>query len=108
SAPSYSVGGTTVGNVGDAITNIDGRTTQNTTEITNVQNQLADGSIGLVQQDATTRDLTVGKDTDGTVVNVSGTAGTRTVTGVAAGAVNATSVDAINGSQLYGASSSVA
>jgi S-ribosylhomocysteine lyase LuxS involved in autoinducer biosynthesis len=108
SAPSYSVGGTTVGNVGDAITNIDGRTTQNTTEITNVQNQLADGSIGLVQQDATTRDLTVGKDTGGTVVNVSGTAGNRTVTGVAAGAVNATSVDAVNGSQLYGASSSVA
>jgi autotransporter adhesin len=108
SAPSYSVGGTTVGNVGDAITNIDGRTTQNTTDITNVQNQLADGSIGLVQQDATTRNITVGKDTDGTVVNVAGTAGNRTVTGVAAGAVNAASVDAINGSQLYGASSSVA
>ncbi|MFL9933826.1 YadA-like family protein [Paraburkholderia sp. RL18-103-BIB-C] len=108
SAPSYSVGGTTVGNVGDAITNIDGRTTQNTTDITNVQNQLADGSIGLVQQDATTRNITVGKDTDGTVVNVAGTAGNRTVTGVAAGAVNASSVDAINGSQLYGASSSVA
>jgi hypothetical protein len=108
SAPSYSVGGTTVGNVGDAITNIDGRTTQNTTDITNVQNQLADGSIGLVQQDATTRNITVGKDTDGTVVNMAGTAGNRTVTGVAAGAVNAASVDAINGSQLYGASSSVA
>jgi S-ribosylhomocysteine lyase LuxS involved in autoinducer biosynthesis len=104
SAPSYSVDGTTVGNVGDAISNIDGRTTQNAADISGLQ----DGTIGLVQQDATTRDITVGKDTDGTVVNMAGTAGNRTVTGVAAGAVNATSVDAVNGSQLYGTSSSVA
>ncbi|MFM0492393.1 hypothetical protein, partial [Paraburkholderia graminis] len=37
-----------------------------------------------------------------------GTAGSRTLTGVAAGAVNATSVDAVNGSQLYGVSQSAA
>ncbi|MBN3805707.1 hypothetical protein GXB81_22010 [Paraburkholderia sp. Ac-20336] len=108
SAPSYSVGGTTVGNIGDALGNIDGRTTQNAADIASVQDKLADGSFGLVQQDATTRDLTVGKDTDGTVVNMAGTAGNRTVTGVAAGAVNASSVDAINGSQLYANSASVA
>ncbi|WP_429576517.1 YadA-like family protein [Paraburkholderia sp. UCT70] len=115
SAPSYAVGGTTVHSISDAVTNIDGRTTQNasdiaqnTANITNVQNQLADGSVGLVQQDATTRDITVAKDTDGTVVNMAGTAGDRTVTGVAAGAVNASSVDAVNGSQLYGTASSMA
>ncbi|WP_345890988.1 YadA-like family protein [Burkholderia sp. Ax-1724] len=122
SAPSYSVGGTTVGSIGDALGNIDGRTTQNaadiaknaddiaqnSTSITNVQNQLASGTVGLVQQDETTRDLTVGKDTDGTVVNMAGTAGNRTVTGVAAGVVNASSTDAINGSQLYANSASVA
>ncbi|WP_322013510.1 ESPR-type extended signal peptide-containing protein [Paraburkholderia sp. J12] len=108
SAPSYSVGGTTVSNVGDAITNIDGRTTQNTTEIANVQNQISNGSIGLVQQDPATRDITVGKDTDGTLVNMAGTAGERTVTGVAAGAVNASSVDAVNGGQLYATASSAA
>jgi autotransporter adhesin len=50
----------------------------------------------------------VAKDTDGTVVDFTGTAGTRTLTGVTAGAVNATSVDAVNGSQLYGVSQSTA
>ncbi|MFL9938487.1 YadA family autotransporter adhesin, partial [Paraburkholderia graminis] len=38
--PAYSVGGTTVNNVGDALTNLDGRTTQNTSDITNINNTL--------------------------------------------------------------------
>ncbi|MBK3787142.1 adhesin, partial [Paraburkholderia aspalathi] len=115
SVPSYTVGGTTVTSVGAAVTNIDDRVTQNTTniaqntsDITNLTTSLNDGTTGLVQQDATTRNITVAKDTDGTVVDFAGTAGSRVLTGVAAGAVNATSVDAINGGQLYGASSSVA
>ncbi|MGF6260330.1 hypothetical protein OKW49_001231 [Paraburkholderia youngii] len=115
SAPKFSVGGTTVYSVAEAVTNLDGRTTQNTgdiaqnaTNIASVQNQLSEGTVGLVQQDANTRDITVAKDMDGTVVNVAGAAGNRTVTGVANGAVNASSVDAINGGQLYGAASSTA
>ncbi len=107
-APTYSVGRTTVNTVGDAITNIDGRTTQNTTNIDNLTQNIANGSVGLVQQDPTSRNITVAKDTDGTVVDFTGTAGSRTLTGVAAGAVNATSVDAVNGSQLYGVSQSAA
>ncbi|MFL9940459.1 YadA-like family protein [Paraburkholderia graminis] len=107
-APTYSVGGTTVNTVADAITNIDGRTTQNTTNIDNLTQNIANGSVGLVQQDPTSRNITVAKDTDGTVVDFTGTAGSRTLTGVAAGAVNATSVDAVNGSQLYGVSQSAA
>ncbi|MFP3583857.1 YadA-like family protein [Paraburkholderia sp. SIMBA_055] len=107
-APTYSVGGTTVNTVGDAITNLDGRTTQNTTNIDNLTQNIANGSVGLVQQDPTSRNITVAKDTDGTVVDFTGTAGSRTLTGVAAGAVNATSVDAVNGSQLYGVSQSAA
>ncbi|MDI9690747.1 hypothetical protein, partial [Burkholderia cenocepacia] len=70
-------------NVGDAIENI--------------SNSLVHGSIGLVQQDDVTRDITVAKDTDGTTVNFAGTAGDRVLTGVGAGAVSATSNDAING-----------
>ncbi|MFM0338354.1 YadA-like family protein [Paraburkholderia fungorum] len=101
-------GGKTFNNVGDVVTNIDGRTTQNTTDITNLTSNLNNGSVGLVQQDATSRNITVAKDTDGTVVDFTGTAGTRQLTGVAAGAVNATSADAVNGSQLYGVSQSVA
>nr|WP_175822762.1 YadA-like family protein [Burkholderia sp. BCC0419] len=92
--PSYKVSDKTFDNVGDAIENI--------------SNSLVHGSIGLVQQDDTTRDITVAKDTDGTTVNFAGTAGNRVLTGVAAGAVNATSVDAINGSQLHGTAQSVA
>ncbi|MFM0228557.1 left-handed beta-roll domain-containing protein, partial [Paraburkholderia dipogonis] len=107
--PTYVVdGGKTFNNVGDVVTNIDGRTTQNTTDITNLTNNINNGEIGLVRQDATSRNITVAKDTDGTVVDFTGTAGARQLTGVAAGAVNATSVDAVNGSQLYALANSTA
>jgi autotransporter adhesin len=110
SAPSCSVGGTTVSNIGAAVSNIDGRVTTNTADIAQTAADISGlkDAVGLVQQDATTREITVGKDTNGTVVNMAGTAGNRTVTGVAAGAVNASSVDAINSSQLYANSASVA
>ncbi len=45
--------------------------------------------------------ITVGANTGGTSVNVSGTDGNRVVTGVAAGAVSVTSSDAVNGAQLF-------
>ncbi len=107
-APSYSVGGATVNNVGDAIANLDGRTTGNTTAITNLGDAIDNGTVGLVQQDTTTRQLTVGAATDGTRVDFTGTAGTRQLTGVSLGVVTATSTDAINGSQLWAGNSSVA
>jgi autotransporter adhesin len=93
-SPSYKVSDKTFDNVGDAIENI--------------SNSLVHGSIGLVQQDDVTRDITVAKDTDGTTVNFAGTAGDRVLTGVGAGAVSATSNDAINGAQLHGTAQSVA
>ncbi|HYG07619.1 MAG TPA: hypothetical protein VD865_14605, partial [Stenotrophomonas sp.] len=99
--PSYTVGGTTVNNVGDALTAVDGR-------VTNLGDQINNGTVGLVQQDATSRNITVAKDTDGTQVSFAGTAGDRALTGVARGAVNATSTEAVNGSQLYGTNKSVA
>ncbi|WP_439899852.1 YadA family autotransporter adhesin [Paraburkholderia phymatum] len=108
SAPSYTVGGTTVSNIGGAISNIDARTTQNAADITSLTTQISSGSVGLVQQDATTRNITVASATDGSIVDFTGTAGVRKLTGVAAGAVNASSVDAVNGTQLYGVSSSTA
>ncbi|QSN61767.1 MULTISPECIES: YadA-like family protein [unclassified Caballeronia] len=81
---------------------------QNTTDINNMSTQINNGTIGLVQQDATTRNITVAKNTDGTTVDMTGTAGTRTVTGVTAGQLNATSTDAVNGSQLYATNQAVA
>ncbi|WP_277562956.1 YadA-like family protein [Burkholderia sp. IO2] len=92
--PTYTVNDKTYNNVGDAIENI--------------SSSLVHGSIGLVQQDADTREITVAKDTDGTSVNFTGTAGDRVLTGVGTGAVSATSRDAINGSQLHGTAQSVA
>nr|WP_310044977.1 YadA-like family protein [Paraburkholderia caribensis] len=112
SNPTYVInGGTTVHNAGDAITNIDGRVTQNTTDISNINSQITqitNGEIGLVQQDASTRNITVAKGTDGTIVDFTGTAGARKLTGVANGAVNASSADAVNGSQLFNVAQSTA
>ena len=45
-APTYVVDGTTVNNVGDAITNLDGRVTQNTTDISNMNSTLNNITTG--------------------------------------------------------------
>ncbi|WP_233264085.1 YadA family autotransporter adhesin [Lysobacter panacisoli] len=66
-----------------------------------MKTSIVNGTVGLVQQDPTTRDITVAKATDGTKVNFAGTAGDRVLTGVADGAISSTSNEAINGSQLY-------
>lgn len=61
---------------------------KNTTDITNLQGSvtnIANGKAGLVQQQDPNGAITVGKDTGGTSVNFSGTAGDRVLTGVAAG-----------------------
>ncbi|WP_017398192.1 YadA-like family protein [Acinetobacter nosocomialis] len=76
---------------------------KNTGDISNLQTDISNinnGKSGLVQQADKDAAITVGKDTGGTQVNVAGTAGERTVTGVKAGAVTTTSKDAVNGSQL--------
>ncbi|WP_173819674.1 YadA family autotransporter adhesin, partial [Paraburkholderia piptadeniae] len=72
------------------------------------ETQINSGSIGLVQQDQSTRTITVAKGTDGTVVDFTGTAGARRLTGVANGNMNASSTDAVNGAQLYNVSQSAA
>ncbi|WP_244814309.1 YadA family autotransporter adhesin [Caballeronia sp. Lep1P3] len=116
SAPSFAltnanaINGTTgaATNVGAAFTNVDKALGTLGGDFNNLNTAIINGQIGLVQQDATTRNITVAKDTDGTVVDMTGTQGTRTVTGVSAGAVNASSTDAVNGSQLYGLASSTA
>jgi trimeric autotransporter adhesin len=93
--------------VGGALTNLDGRVTQNTTDITNLTNNINNGSIGLVQQATPSSTVTVAKDTGGNLVDFTGTAGARKLTGVANGTVSADSLDAVNGSQLYAIGQSV-
>ena len=85
----------------DDIAGVDSRVTNVEGSVSNITNQLNSGELGLVQQNQTTRDLTVGAATDGVQISMAGTAGNRVVTGVADGALNATSSDAVNGSQLY-------
>jgi len=112
SAPSYDVGGTKVNNVGDAVKNLDDRTTSNTTAITQLGDQLNSGEAGLVKavkdDEGKVTGITVAKDLGGSSVDFTGTDGARKLAGVAAGAVSTTSTEAINGSQLQAVSKSVA
>ncbi|MFB5149207.1 YadA-like family protein [Burkholderia orbicola] len=113
SAPSFTVGdgsgGTKIVNsVGDVVTNLDSRVTNNEGNIKDLSEQLGSGTVGLVQQAAKGDDITVGANTDGRAVDFTGTAGARKLAGVAAGDVSAASNEAVNGSQLYGVSNSVA
>ncbi|CAE6772869.1 YadA-like family protein [Paraburkholderia aspalathi] len=94
-------------NAGD-ITNIDSRVTNVEGSVSNITNQINNGELGLVQQDATSGNITVAKDAAGTVVDFTGTAGARKLTGLSVGELSATSTDAVNGSQLYATNQNVA
>ncbi|CBM10620.1 Putative surface-exposed adhesin protein (fragment) (plasmid) [Ralstonia solanacearum PSI07] len=92
------------------LTTAEGNLSSNTTSITNLQNtvkNISSGSVGLVQQSAAGKDITVAKDLDGDVVDFSGkklsdsTAISRKLTGLAEGTLSATSTDAVSGKQLY-------
>jgi len=80
----------------------------NTTRITQMVDQIGSGTVGSVQQDAATSNVSVAKDKGGTQVSFAGTAGNRGLTGVANSAVGAGSSEGINGAQLYGTNKSVA
>ncbi|MDN7849374.1 ESPR-type extended signal peptide-containing protein [Burkholderia seminalis] len=113
SAPSFTVGdgsgGTKIVNsVGDVVTNLDGRVTTNEGDIKKLADDIGSGTLGLVQQPKPGDDITVGANTDGNAVNFSSKTGARTLKGVAAGDVSATSTEAVNGAQLHGVSDSVA
>ncbi|WP_246641636.1 YadA-like family protein [Paraburkholderia edwinii] len=99
-APTYTVQGQTKGDVGSALAAIDTATTGNTTSITNLTNNINNGTIGLVQQDKTTKAITVAKATDGTTVDFTGTAGARQLKGVSTGSAD---TDAVNVAQLKAA-----
>ncbi|MEI7298758.1 hypothetical protein WCQ02_42530, partial [Paraburkholderia tropica] len=64
---------TTVSNLAGDVTNLAGDVTSIDGRVTNIANEINNGSIGLVQQDADTRNITVAKDTDGKVVDFTGT-----------------------------------
>ena len=92
-APTYTVGGTDVHDVGTAISNLDARTAQNTTDITN---------IGNATKNAVTYDSDAhNKVTLGGTAAADGTdANAVQLTNVKAGELSETSTDAVNGAQL--------
>ncbi|SKC91682.1 ESPR-type extended signal peptide-containing protein [Paraburkholderia hospita] len=106
--PTFNIGGATITNIAGAITNLDNRVYANATDITNLQTQINEGGIGLVTQDSTSKNILVASQTDGSIVDFAGTKGARRLTGVAAGNVNASSFDAVNGTQLYNVAASTA
>jgi trimeric autotransporter adhesin len=103
SAPAYSLneGSTTVHTVGDAISNLDGRVTQNTGDINDIKNTLVDGGV----IDGTTgKSLAVVYDSaakDSVTFGGKGATAPVALHNVAAGELSASSTDAVNGSQLY-------
>lgn len=99
--PTYHMQGGTQTTVGDALGSLD-------SGLTTLQQDMQTGGIGIVTQDPVSRIINVGATTDGTLINMAGMAGNRVVTGVAPGAVNAASTDAINGSQLHAHAASTA
>ncbi|MET3218247.1 UNVERIFIED_ORG: autotransporter adhesin [Burkholderia territorii] len=115
-APAYTLDGgkTTAHNVGDAVSNLDGRVTTTATNVEKLQDDIAES--GLVDKDTgrVIAAVTYDRKEDGTADRGSvtlGGAGAKdpvALKNVAAGAVNATSTEAVNGSQLYGTSQSVA
>jgi len=89
--------GEAVTSIDNRVTNVDNRMTNVEGSITSITKQINEGGVGLVKQDAATQDITIAKDTGGTSVNVAGTAGDRSITGVASGVADN---DAVNVAQL--------
>jgi len=80
------------------------KVTQNSTDIASLSNDINNinnGTAGLVQQDPATQNITVAKDTGGTLVDFTGKDGVRKLTGIADGDVSAGSHDAVTGGQFY-------
>jgi autotransporter adhesin len=94
-APSYTVEGKQVSDVGSAVSNLDGRVTQNSADIAGMKGDLADVS-------KTAANAVAYDSADHSKVTLGGTDASAAVqlTNVAAGDLSATSTDAVNGSQL--------
>ncbi|AXF25516.1 adhesin [Burkholderia pyrrocinia] len=105
SAPAYKVGGGSFNNVGDALTNLDGRVGSNTTTLENHETRIGNAETNIagntaaiagLQQDALQFDPKLGAYS-------AARAGAPTkLTNVADGNVAAGSTDAVNGGQLSG------
>lgn len=105
-ATSFTIQGSPYTNVSDAFAAVDTAITGTDMKLADLTTRITNGTIGLVQQVSGAPSngvLTIGAQTGGTLVDMSGTDGTRRLTGLSPGTVSATSTDAVTGAQLYAA-----
>ncbi|WP_375630476.1 MULTISPECIES: Vomp family autotransporter [unclassified Bartonella] len=92
--PTFMVQNTKHSNVTDAFKDIDSSITDIYSQINNVT------SNNLVKWDEGEKLITIGKEKGGTRINITGTDGGRTITGVKNGEISKDSMEAVNGSQI--------
>ncbi|EJO3107973.1 trimeric autotransporter adhesin Ata, partial [Acinetobacter baumannii] len=95
---------------GGQLWNVQNQVDKNSNDIKNIQNNIdniSNGKAGLVQQQKPNGEITVGKDTGGTSVNMAGKDGDRVVQGVKDGEIKAGSNQAVNGGQIHKISESI-
>ncbi|QXB47466.1 trimeric autotransporter adhesin Ata [Acinetobacter seifertii] len=95
---------------GGQLWNVQNQVDKNLNDIKNIQNNIdniSNGKAGLVQQQKPNDEITVGKDTGGTSVNMAGKDGDRVVQGVKDGEIKAGSNQAVNGGQIHNISDSI-
>ncbi|MCR4531136.1 trimeric autotransporter adhesin Ata [Acinetobacter venetianus] len=95
---------------GGQLWNVQKQVDQNSNDIQNIQNNIENinnGKSGLVQQQKPSGEITVGKDTGGTSINMAGKDGNRVIQGVKDGEIKAGSNHAVNGDQIHNISESI-
>ncbi|WP_171257469.1 YadA-like family protein, partial [Acinetobacter seifertii] len=95
---------------GGQLWDVQNQVDKNSNDIKNIQNNIdniSNGKAGLVQQQKPNGEITVGKDTGGTSVNMAGKDGDRVVQGVKDGDIKAGSNQAVNGGQIHNISDSI-
>ncbi|QQB32468.1 YadA-like family protein [Achromobacter deleyi] len=99
-APATSVGAA-VQALDDSLVAVNDNVNRVGAQVAATRQQLDAGELGLVRQDAATRDITVARQADGSRVTLAGTDGARTLAGVKEGEISASSSEAVAGSQLF-------
>ncbi|HEM7769735.1 TPA: trimeric autotransporter adhesin Ata [Acinetobacter baumannii] len=95
---------------GGQLWNVQNQVDKNSNDIKNIQNNIdniSKGKAGLVQQQKPNGEITVGKDSGGTSINMAGKEGDRVVQGVKDGEIKAGSNQAVNGGQIHKISESI-
>ncbi len=95
---------------GGQLWNVQNQVDKNSNDIKNIQNNIdniSNGKAGLVQQQKPNGEITVGKDSGGTSINMAGKEGDGVVQGVKDGEIKAGSNQAVNGGQIHKISESI-